>query len=124
YAADFKNGNIDVYDGTYALTTTTGGFADPTIPNTPGNAFHPFNIQNIGGKLYVTYAKFDPVSLEDVAGIGNGFVRRFDTDGVRDLTFGINNGPLNSHWGVAIAPSSFDTFGGALLVGNFGEGNP
>jgi uncharacterized protein (TIGR03118 family) len=123
YAADFNNGNIDVYDGTYALTTTTGGFADPTIPTTAGNTFHPFNIQNIGGSLYVMYAKVG-AGGEDEEGVGNGFVRRFNTDGVRDLTFGINNGPLNSPWGVAIAPSTFGIFGNALLIGNFGEGNP
>ncbi len=57
-------------------------------------------------------------------GVGNGFVRRFNTDGVRDLTFGINNGPLNAPWGVAIAPATFGIFGSALLIGNFGEGNP
>jgi hypothetical protein len=51
-------------------------------------------------------------------------VRRFNTNGVRDLTFGINNGPLNSPWGVTIAPSTFGIFGSALLIGNFGEGNP
>jgi hypothetical protein len=60
----------------------------------------------------------------DEEGIGNGFVRRFNFNGVRDLTFGINNGPLNSPWGMTIAPASFGIFGGALLVGNFGEGNP
>jgi hypothetical protein len=43
---------------------------------------------------------------------------------VRDLTFGINNGALNSPWGITIAPATFGIFGGALLVGNFGEGNP
>ncbi len=123
YAADFANGNINVYDGTYALTTTTGGFADPTIPTTAGNTFHPFNIQNIGGSLYVMYAKVGSDG-RDEEGVGNGFVRRFNTDGVRDLTFGINNGPLNSPWGVAIAPALFGIFGGALLIGNFGEGNP
>jgi uncharacterized protein (TIGR03118 family) len=123
YAADFANGNIDVYDGTYALTTTTGSFADPTIPTTAGNTYHPFNIQNIGGSLYVMYAKVG-TDGEDEAGVGNGFVRRFNTDGVRDLTFGINNGPLNSPWGVTIAPSTFGIFGSALLIGNFGEGNP
>jgi uncharacterized protein (TIGR03118 family) len=123
YAADFNNGNIDVYDGTYALTTTTGGFADPTIPTTPGNTYHPFNIQNIGGLLYVMYAKVGSDG-KDEEGVGNGFVRRFNTDGVRDLTFGINNGALNSPWGVAIAPSTFGIFGSALLIGNFGEGNP
>jgi uncharacterized protein (TIGR03118 family) len=123
YAADFANGTIDVYDQNFALTTTTGNFVDPTIPTTAGNTFHPFNIQNIGGSLYVAYAKVG-TDGKDQAGIGNGFVRRFNTDGVRDLTFGINNGPLNSPWGMVIAPASFGIFGGALLVGNFGEGNP
>jgi uncharacterized protein (TIGR03118 family) len=124
YAADFNNGAIDVYDGTYTLTTTSGGFVDPTIPTTPGNTYHPFNIQNIGGSLYVMYAKVDPMTGLDQEGVGNGFVRRFNTDGVRDLTFGINNGALNSPWGIAIAPSTFGIFGSALLIGNFGEGNP
>ena len=129
YAADFKNGNIDVYDGTFALTTVSGGFADPTIPTTMGNTYHPFNIQAIGSSLYVMYAKFDPMTGEEEAGVGNGFVRRFNTDGVLDPTFGINNGPLNAPWGVAIAPTSFGIFGAnlplpALLIGNFGEGNP
>ncbi|HEV7681949.1 MAG TPA: TIGR03118 family protein [Pyrinomonadaceae bacterium] len=123
YAADFANGNIDVYDANYALTTTTGAFADPTIPTAAGNTYHPFNIQNIGGSLYVMYAKVG-TDGKDEAGVGNGFVRRFNTDGVRDLTFGINNGPLNSPWGIAIAPASFGIFSSALLIGNFGEGNP
>jgi uncharacterized protein (TIGR03118 family) len=123
YAADFASGLIDVFDGTYAVTTTTGGFADPTIPTTPGNVYHPFNIQNIGGLLYVMYAKVGPDGKSE-AGVGNGYVRRFNTDGVRDLTFGINNGALNSPWGVVIAPASFGVFGGALLVGNFGGGAP
>ena len=123
YAANFASGLIDVYDGTYTLTTTTGSFADPTIPTTAGNTFRPFTIQNIGGSLYVMYAKVG-IDGKDEAGVGNGFVRRFNTDGVRDLTFGINNGPLNSPWGIAIAPASFGIFGAALLIGNFGEGNP
>lgn len=123
YAADFANGNIDVYDSTYALTTVSGNFADPTIPTTMGNTYHPYNVQAIGSSIYVMYAK---VGLDgfDEAGVGNGFVRRFNTDGVRDLTFGINNGALNSPWGCALAPATFGIFGGALLIGNFGEGNP
>ncbi|MDT5155765.1 MAG: hypothetical protein QOH51_122 [Acidobacteriota bacterium] len=124
YAADFANGKIDVYDTNFVLQPTASfPFADPTIPTTMANTFHPYNIQNIGGSLYVTYAKVG-TDGHDEAGIGNGFVRRFNTNGVRDLTFGINNGPLNSPWGLTIAPASFGIFGGALLVGNFGEGNP
>jgi len=121
YTADFQNGNIDVYDNTFALTTVPGGFADPTIPTTAGNVYRPFNVQNIGGSLYVTYAKVAPDGVSE-SGIGKGFVRKFSTDGVRDAAFTINNGPLNAPWGVALAPASFGIFGGALLVGNFGEG--
>jgi uncharacterized protein (TIGR03118 family) len=123
YAADFANGKIDVYDGNFALTTTTGNFVDPTIPTTTGNTFYPFNIQAIGSSLYVMYAKLGSDG-DDEPGVGNGFVRRFNTDGVRDLTFGINNGPLNSPWGCVVASGSFGVFSGDLLIGNFGEGNP
>jgi uncharacterized protein (TIGR03118 family) len=124
YAADFANGKIDVFNTSFALQPTASfPFADPTIPTTSGNTYHPFNIQNIGGSLYVTYAKVG-TDGKDEEGVGNGFVRRFNANGVRDLTFGINNGPLNSPWGITLAPATFGIFGGALLVGNFGEGNP
>ena len=124
YAADFANGTVDVFNTSFALQPAASfPFADPTIPTTPGNTFHPFNIQAFGSSLYVAYAKVG-VDGEDEEGVGNGFVRRFNANGVRDLTFGINNGALNSPWGMVIAPASFGIFGGALLVGNFGEGNP
>jgi uncharacterized protein (TIGR03118 family) len=119
YAADFANNHIDVFDGTFTPTTVTGGFIDATIPA----GFAPFNITNLGGSLYVMYAKVGPDG-KDVEGVGNGFVRKFNTDGVRDVAFAINNGALNSPWGATIAPASFGIFGGALLIGNFGEGNP
>ena len=124
YAADFANGRIDVFNTSFALQPAASfPFADPTIPATPGNTYHPFNIQAVGGSLYVAYAKVGPGGL-DQEGVGNGFVRRFNANGVRDLTFGINNGALNSPWGITVAPASFGIFGGALLVGNFGRGNP
>ena len=52
YAADFQNGKIDVFDGNFQPTTLSGSFTDPNLPA----GYAPFNIQNIGGKLYVTYA--------------------------------------------------------------------
>lgn len=119
YAADFANNHIDVFNGTFTATTVTGGFIDATIPA----GYAPFNIQNLGGSLYIAYAKVGGDG-RDEEGVGNGYVRKFNTDGVRDLTFAINNGALNSPWGLTIAPASFGIFGGALLVGNFGEGNP
>ncbi len=90
------------------------------IPNLPAG-FAPFNIVNLGGKLYVSYAKQDAAKHDDVPGGGNGIVDIFDMDGnlQKRLT---SNGALNSPWGMTLAPSTFGAFGGALLVGNFGDG--
>ena len=124
YAADFANGDINVYNSSFTLQPAASfPFLDLTIPTVAGNTYHPYNIENIGGSLYVTYAKVGTGGLPE-DGVGNGFVRRFNTNGVRDMTFGINNGPLNAPWGITIAPATFGIFGSALLVGNFGEGNP
>jgi uncharacterized protein (TIGR03118 family) len=117
YAANFSQKKIDVYDKNFASTTLAGNFTDPTLPAD----YTPFNIQNLGGKLYVEYAKVDPVTFEDQAGPGNGYVSVFDTNG-NFLSRLVSNGPLNSPWGAAIAPAGFGAFPGALLVGNFGDG--
>jgi uncharacterized protein (TIGR03118 family) len=125
YAADFANDAVDVYDSSFALQSAASfPFADPTIPSGPGTNYNVFNIQNLGGSLYVTYALANDSTGQPVEGVGNGFVRRFNTSGVRDLTFGINNGALNVPSGLVIAPGSFGIFGGALLVANNGRGNP
>jgi uncharacterized protein (TIGR03118 family) len=117
YAANSGQAKIDVYDKNFASTTLAGSFTDPTLPSD----YFPFNIQNLGGKLYVEYAKRDPATGEDLAGPGNGYVSVFDTNG-NFLSRLVSNGPLNSPWGVAIAPAGFGAFPGALLVGNFGDG--
>ncbi|MGA2878267.1 MAG: TIGR03118 family protein [Bryobacteraceae bacterium] len=117
YAANFNAGTVDVFNGTFASTKVAGGFADANIPA----GFAPFNIANLNGKLYVSYAKQDAQKNDDVAGPGNGFVDIFDMDGNLQTRL-ISNGPLNSPWGMAIAPSTFGPFGGALLVGDFGDG--
>jgi uncharacterized protein (TIGR03118 family) len=124
YAADFANGTIDVFNSSFALQPAASfPFVDPTIPTIVGNTFHPYNIQAIGSSLYVAYAKVGAGGFAE-DGVGNGFVRRFNANGIRDLTFGINTGALNAPWGITIAPATFGIFGNALLVGNFGEGNP
>jgi uncharacterized protein (TIGR03118 family) len=111
---------IEVYNASFVRQPVASfPFVDPTIPSN----FGAFNVQTIGGSIYVTYAKIG-TDGKDEEGVGNGFVRRFNANGVRDLTFGINNGALNSPWGITLAPATFGIFGGGLLVGNFGEGNP
>jgi uncharacterized protein (TIGR03118 family) len=116
YAPDFAANKIDVFDSAFNLIGGPPTFVDASVPAD----HHVFNIQNLGGTfpLYVTYAKVGPDGRSQ-NGPGLGYVRRFNTDGVRDLTFSINNGPLDAPWGVVIAPASFGLFGGALLVGNF-----
>ena len=117
YAANFHAGTIDVWDSAFHAVHPSGGFRDPHIPA----RFAPFNIQNLNGRLYVTYAKQDAAGEDDVAGRGNGLVDVFDTNG--NLLQRIDgNNKLNSPWGLAIAPASFGKFGGDLLVGNFGDG--
>jgi len=44
-------------------------------------AYAPFNIQNIGDKLYVTYAQIDHKSPSDESDHGAGFVDVFDMSG-------------------------------------------
>jgi uncharacterized protein (TIGR03118 family) len=118
YTTNFNSGKVEVYDQTWAaVPLTTGAFTDPMIPA----GFAPFNIQNIGGKLYVTYAKQDSAKMDDVAGAGNGYVDVYDLNGGL-LTHLISAGNLNSPWGVAIAPAGFGDFANDLLVGNFGDG--
>src|SRR6266508_2101871 len=117
YAANFHAGTIDVFDKNFHQVLLAGSFTDPDIHT----GFAPFNIQNLGGKLYVTYAKQDADGEDDVAGPANGYVDVFDTNGTL-LQRLATRGRLNSPWGLAIAPSSFGAFAGDLLVGNFGDG--
>lgn len=115
YAANGLTGQVDVYDTSFTPVTLTGNFNDPG-PNPDGLV--PFNIHNVGGRMFVTYAEAGPSA--DEAPLGSGFVSEFNADGTFVRRFA-TGGPLASPWGVALAPDGFGTFGGALLVGNFNE---
>ncbi len=117
FAANFRSGAIDVFDKNFTAATLAGSFTDPNLPA----GFAPFDIANVGGQLFVTYAKQDATQHDDVAGPGNGFVDVFDTNGNFIKRFA-SQGTLNSPWGMVMAPASFGQFGGDLLVGNFGDG--
>jgi uncharacterized protein (TIGR03118 family) len=112
YAADASGNRIDVYDGTFAATTLTGSFTDPNLPS----GFAVYNIQQIGGMLLVTY--------ENEAD-GGGVVNAFDFNGnfLRRIASNTDGGALDSPWGLALSPSTFGSFGGALLIGNEDDGH-
>jgi uncharacterized protein (TIGR03118 family) len=118
YAADLIGHKIDVFDASFQPAGAFAGkFKDPNIPANYG----PFNVQNILGNLYVTYAKTQPGSNDEAHGQGLGFVDVYDADG-NLLQHLVQHGQLNAPWGVALAPSGFGKFGNRLLVGNFGDG--
>jgi uncharacterized protein (TIGR03118 family) len=117
YATDFHNNRIDVYNGRFNPVRLSGSFTDRSLPA----GYAPFNIQALGGSLYVTYAKQDANAEDDVAGAGFGFVDVYSPNGhlMKRL---VSRGNLNAPWGLVVAPSGFGRFGGDLLVGNFGDG--
>jgi uncharacterized protein (TIGR03118 family) len=117
YAANFRFSSVDVFDASFKEVHLAGSFSDPGIPA----GFAPFNVQNLNGQLYVSYAKQNAEKHDDVGGPGNGYIDIFDLSGrfVRRLA---SQGTLNSPWGLALAPENFGHFGEDLLVGNFGDG--
>jgi uncharacterized protein (TIGR03118 family) len=117
YAANFHAGTIDLFDSAFHLVHWAGAFHDSQIPH----GYAPFNIQNLGDKLYVTYAAQGPGAVDDARGTGRGFIDTYDLKGKLLKRFAAH-GALNSPWGLAMAPATFGGFGGDLLVGNFGNG--
>jgi uncharacterized protein (TIGR03118 family) len=111
YAANTTGGTIDVFDTNYQPFASPGGFVDPSLDP----KYSPFNVQLINSAyLFVTY--LDMTDPDE-----GGVVNVFDTDGNLLQRF-TQNGTLNAPWGVAQAPASFGDFGGAILIGGFGDG--
>ena len=116
YATNFASGKIEMYDGSFNRISSKTAFKDSLIPA----GYVPFNVQNLNGLIYVTYA-LRGSNGDDVGGRGHGYVDVYSTSGIllrrfRHGTF------MNSPWGLAIAPSTFGPFAGDLIVGMFGSG--
>ena len=117
YAANFHAGTVEVYNSTFQPVALPNAFKDPMIPAN----YAPFNVQNLGGKLYVAYAQQNAGKNFAATGAGLGYVDVFDTAG-NLLQHLIAGAQLNAPWGLAIAPAGFGDYAGDLLVGNFGDG--
>ena len=114
YAAD-STGAIHVFDSTWTDVTSTvfsGKFANPQ----PKSGAVPFNIQQIGANLYVTYAFLTSTG----AALPGGYVVEYDASGnfIQEIT----GGPLEAPWGITIAPAQFGIYSDDLLIGQFGSG--
>jgi uncharacterized protein (TIGR03118 family) len=118
YVADFRKGRIAVYDDSFQPVNFFGGFNnDDGVPEN----FAPFNVQNIGGNLYVAYAKQDADKHDEVDGAGLGRVLIFSTRG--KLLGKLEHGSwFNAPWGLTLASSDFGIYSHDVLVGQFGGG--
>ncbi len=117
YAVDFHNGHIDVFDTNFErVKAFDHDFHIDNIVQVP------FNVQNIGGTLFVTFAKQDPSKQFQVFGPGEGLVAAFASTGKLQKIFQCGSW-LDAPWGVALAPGDFGTFSHDLLVGQLGSGN-
>jgi len=137
YVTNFRSGRVEIYDtnfkpvkftqrdnefglsffGPFLNDDFSQPFEDFEIPR----GFAPFNIQLIGGSLFVTYARQDSARHDDVAGAGLGFVDVYSTGGRLEMR--LQHGPwFNSPWGAVWAPRDFGTFSNQVLIGNFGSG--
>ena len=107
-------GGIDVFNNAFQQISMPGAFMTPTAVSAKGLV--PFNVTDLGGNVFVTYAPSGHTAQTMATG-GEGAVAEFSESGGLEKT--ITNNALASPWGVAIAPSSFGKLGGDLLVGNF-----
>jgi uncharacterized protein (TIGR03118 family) len=118
YAADFHNNRIDVFDSAFhPVSFKHSPFTDTHLRA----GYAPFNVANIGGNLFVSYAKQDADAHDDVGGPRHGFVDIFNTSGVLLKRF-TSFGTLDSPWAMVQAPSNFGIFSDDILIGNFGNG--
>jgi uncharacterized protein (TIGR03118 family) len=117
FAADFANAKIDSFDTSFNKVTLAGSFTDPNLPA----GYSPYDVQNIGGKLYVEYAQVDPVTHKASEATNQGIVDVYDTNG-NFLQRLATASHLSSPWGITLAPGNFGQFSNDLLVGNFGDG--
>jgi uncharacterized protein (TIGR03118 family) len=115
YAADNSGGTVDVLDANYQYVSGKP-FHDPGLPA----GYRPYNIQNIGGMLYVTYMSTSaggygysgPTGYIDVYDPNGTFVKRFASAGA-----------LSDPWGITLAPAGMGLGNSTILVGNFGDGH-
>ncbi|HZR21343.1 MAG TPA: TIGR03118 family protein [Verrucomicrobiae bacterium] len=120
-AANFANGTLDEFDTNLVMF---GQLKDMRAPK----GYAPFNVQNLNGMVFVTFAKQNEAKHDDVPGRGHGLIDILDPMTGKFHRFATGSAAgghlheINSPWGLAIAPSGFGAKEDKLLVGNFGSG--
>jgi uncharacterized protein (TIGR03118 family) len=118
YVTNFRSAKVEVYDTTFKrVRFDEDAFEAEGVPR----GFAPFNVQNIGGTLFVTYAKQDAPRHDPVGGAGLGFVELFTPAG-KHIGHLEHGDWFNAPWGVVWTTRDFGEFSNAILVGNFRSG--
>lgn len=118
YVTNFRSAKVEVYDTNFhRVRLDDDAFEAEEIPD----GFAPFNIQNIGGTLFVTYAKQDSLRHDPVGGNGFGFVEIFTPAG-KHIGHLQHGDWFNAPWGVVWTTRDFGEFSNSILVGNFRSG--
>ncbi len=120
-AANFGEATVDAYDTNSKLTDQ---FSDPRAPA----GYAPFNVLDVHGLVFVTFAKQDAEKHDDAAGAGHGLIDVLNPNTGKFHRFATGSDAggkldvIDSPWGLALAPRHFGAHGDQLLVGNFGSG--
>lgn len=118
YVTNFRSAKVEVYDTNFKrVHLDEDAFDGEAIPR----GFAPFNIQNVGGTLLVTYAKQDAPRHDPVGGDGLGFVELFSPSG-KHIGHLEHGDWMNAPWGVVWTTRDFGEYSNAILVGNFRSG--
>ncbi len=103
FAANQAKNQVEIYNSSFKLTKT---FTDSKL-----TGLKVYGVAVLSGKVYVTFS-----------GTSTGAVDIFTTAGKFVKTLIPATATLKGPWGLAIAPSNFDTLSGTLLVGNVNNG--
>jgi uncharacterized protein (TIGR03118 family) len=116
YAANFRGGTIEVYDGTFTpISLAPTAWVDPNVPA----GYGPFNVARIGTFIYVAWVQQDAAQTDGIPGTGRVSVFNPDGSYVRSLQQGAW---FNEPWAIVRANATFGSFSNTILVGNFYSG--
>jgi uncharacterized protein (TIGR03118 family) len=117
YVTDVHAGEVRVFDANFNEVKNAPEFRDRQLPA----KFVPFNIQNIGGNLFVAFARQNAAKNFVTFGADLGAVDVFSPDG--NILMRLERGSwFNAPWGLVQASTDFGTFSHSVLVGQFGSG--
>ena len=121
YVTNFRSGRVEVYDTTFTRVHLGEGAFQPGEDGEIPEGFAPFNVQNIGGELFVTYAKQDQFKHDPVGCDGCGYVEIFTPQG-KHIGHLQHTNAMNAPWGVVWTTRDFGEYSNSILVGNFRSG--